>query len=115
MMQHKEGDLYKVIELEGVRLEIRYGYYDPPLERGNIEPMPIFPDLATDPLYTKEGYLLVTADQEICECFAPVASASEEGWCHDCRHLTLYEECLGICKCEDKRKNYFKTDIRREL
>lgn len=103
-MKNKEGDIYKSLEIEGVSFEIRYGYYDPELERGRIEPMPIFPNFEDDPQYTKKGYMFITADQAICKHFEPKSRESDEGWCNDCKHLELYESCLGVCRCENNRK-----------
>ncbi len=105
MTNIREGDLYKIVEIEGCTFEIRYGYYDPELERGNIDPMPVFPNFLKEPIYTAEGHPFVTADQEICRHFKPKPKVSGEGWCNDCDHLEKYEEFIGICKCK-KRKNY---------
>nr|MBQ8891217.1 hypothetical protein [Clostridia bacterium] len=100
-----EGELYRTLEIEGVTLDIFYGYYDPERERGVLEPMPIFPDFQNDPTYTELGYMLVNADGDVCEHFSPKAEGSEEGWCNDCRYLELHDTCLGVCRCEQNRKN----------
>ena len=100
----KEGDLYKVITAGGRTFEIRYGYYDPVLERGHTDPMPIFPDFIKHPIYTTDGYLFVTADQEICEHFSPKSNISGEGWCNDCECLEHCEEFLGICRSPERRE-----------
>ena len=100
-----EGELYRSLEIEGVSFDIYYGYYDPDRERGVLEPMPVFPDLRKSPTYTERGYLLVNADGDVCEHFSPRAESAEEGWCNDCRYLELHDTCLGICRCEQNRKN----------
>ena len=38
MTEIKEGDLHMLFCLGGRTIELRYGYYDPELERGKIEP-----------------------------------------------------------------------------
>ena len=98
MTNAREGDLYCVIELGGHTVEVRYGYYDPELERGNIEPTPIYPNFKENPLYTEDGVPFVTADQDICEYFEPRSKISEEGWCNDCTYLEKYEEFIGLCQ-----------------
>ena len=104
MRDIKEGDLYKVIEAGGRTFEIRYGYYDPALERGRTDLMPIFPNFIKDPLHTTDGCPFVTADQEVCEHFLPKSSVSGEGWCNDCEYLEHCEEFLGICRSPERRK-----------
>ena len=104
MRDVKEGDLYKVIEAGGRTFEIKYGYYDPALERGHSDPMPIFSDFIKAPLYTIDGCPFVTADQEICPYFRPKLRISEEGWCNDCTYLEHCEEFLGICRSPARRE-----------
>lgn len=106
MTEIREGDLCKIVEIGGHTFEIRYGYYDPELERGRNEPMPLYPNFLKEPLYTTDGYPLVTGDQDICKHFSPKPKISGEGWCHDCEFFEKHEEYLGICRCENrKRKN----------
>ena len=102
----KEGELYRIMDVEGVQLHIFYGYYHPESERGVIDPMPIYPDFTEAPMYTREGYPLVNADQPICPHFflKPSAYESDEGWCNDCVYLELYDACLGVCRCKYNRK-----------
>lgn len=107
----KEGDLYKIVEIEGYTFEIRYGYYEPELEREWNDPMPVFPNFLKEPLYTPSGRPFVTADQKICEHFSPKPKISGEDWCNDCEHLEKHEEFLGVCKCE-ARRNIAKTQTR---
>ncbi len=104
MTNIREGDLCKIVEIEGHIFEIRYGYYDPELERERNDPMPIYPNFLKEPQYTAAGYPFVTADQEICQHFHPKSNISGEGWCNDCRHLEKHEEFLGICRCPKRQK-----------
>ncbi len=99
----KEGDLYKVIEIEGRTFEIRYGYYEPELERGKMDPIPVFPNFLKEPLRTADGYPFATADQEICRYFKSKPKISGEGWCNDCEFLEKLEDFLGICKNEKNK------------
>lgn len=99
-----EGDLYRRIEIEGVTLDVYYGYYHPASERGVLDPMPVFPNFAETPVYTEAGYPLVGADQPVCQHFSPKPRISDEGWCNDCAHLELYDTCLGVCRCPRNRK-----------
>lgn len=57
----KEGDLYKILEVFGTRFELYYGYYDE-FERFSPfgEPIPIYPDFLSKPIYTMEGVPYVT-------------------------------------------------------
>ncbi len=100
----RDGDLYKIIELGGRTIELRYGYYDPALDRGRIDPMPIYPNFKKAPLYTADRYAIVTADQDVCEHFTPKPRISGEGWCNDCEYLEKHEEFLGICRCPMNRE-----------
>lgn len=99
MVGIKEGDLYRCFELGGRGIELRYGYYDPDLERGNIEPTPIYPNFKAHPLHTEDGTPFVTADQDICKHFDPKPDISSEGWCNDCKHFERHEEFIGLCRC----------------
>lgn len=101
----KEGALYKLVKLGGRTIELRYGYYDAELERGNIELTPIYPNFYKDPLYTKDGIPFVTADQDICEWFNPKLEISSESWCNDCEYIEKHEEFIGLCKCPFRKKS----------
>lgn len=101
----KEGDLHKLFRLGGRTIELRYGYYDPQLERGKIDPTLIYPNFKKEPLYTDDGVPFVTADQDICEYFKPKSEISGEGWCNDCQHIEKHEEFIGLCRCYMRRKN----------
>ena len=96
----KEGDLYKSVELFGHRIELKYGYYEE-RERARGEPIPIYPDFKSHPLYTKEGYPLVTQMQEICE---HGSSRYKDGCCVDCDSYVQCEDLIGFCKNSKNRQ-----------
>ena len=54
--QIKEGDLYKILNIQGHTFKLYYGYYED-CERENpaVEPMPIYPDFIKSPKYTDTG------------------------------------------------------------
>ena len=104
MSINKEGDLYKIIEIEGTRFEIYYGYENPEYERESNYPMPMFPNFKKNPQYTVSGFPFVTGYQDICEHFKPKPKISGEGWCNDCEYFDRCEEYLGICRCEARRE-----------
>ena len=98
----KEGDVYAVLEIHGHVIELRYGYYEE-RERTRGEPIPIYPNFKTHPLYTPEGFLLVTQMQELCE---HGTSPYEDGCCFDCKHFEACQDLIGICKnSKNKRKS----------
>ncbi len=101
MKDIKEGSLYKSIEIDNNIFNIYYGYYSDK-ERELWEPMPIFPDFIKSPVFTCEGNPFTRADQDICEHYRPKSNASGENWCNDCMHFKLYEEIIGICRCDKK-------------
>ncbi len=92
----KEGDLYKKLVIEGHIFELKYGYYED-FER-NHPPVVIFPDLALNPLYTKDGYRLVTQIQDSCEHYTTAKGQEEENWCADCIHFSGEHKEIGICR-----------------
>lgn len=98
----REGDLYKVITLHGKDFEIRYGYYE---ECDRIspyaEPMEIYPDFTSDPLYTADGRPFVTAMQAPCDSF--IGAKDENSCCEDCAFYRQGEELIGICDCPKNR------------
>lgn len=94
----REGDLFKLIILEGVTFEIRYGYYE---ERDRYirfsEPMPLYPDFLRFPQYTREGIPFVTAIQDICKHFA--GDKDPNSVCGDCAAYCHGDELIGTCGC----------------
>ena len=101
MNKIKEGDLYKVVKISDISLEIRYGYYEF-ADRFSIynEPIPIYPTFEIEPLYTKEGFPLVTKIQNKCKYYIGDFSSDE---CYGCKYLNEVEEMLGICECPYNR------------
>ncbi len=106
----REGDIYKIVELDGVTFEIRYGYYGD-IERAHCEPMPIYPDFIKNPQYAENGEMFVTADQEVCMYFKSKPKASGEGWCDDCEFFDKREDFLGVCKNGKNKKRLEKQKI----
>lgn len=101
-----EGDLYKVYEVAGYTFEIRYGYYEE-VERGLVEPLPIFPNFRKEPVYTADGYQLAALIHSACKHYEPRELDKPEGWCGDCNHYSDGKDEIAICKCEERRKNYY--------
>ena len=107
MNEIKEGDLYAVLEIHGHRIELRYGYYEEH-ERARGEPIPIYPDLKKHPIYTNEGYPIVTQMQELCE---QGDSPYEDGCCFDCQFFKKEYDLFGICKnTKNRKKQYMRKD-----
>ena len=101
MEKAKEGSLYRVVELGGRSFELRYGYYaDYERESAYGEPIPIYPDLESVPVYTREGERIVTQMQALCE---HGDSSFPDGFCSDCSHFQPKEELFGICGCKANR------------
>ena len=94
----KEGQLYKTLTVAGHVLELKYGYYEDH-ERDLCPPVVIFPDLLKAPLYSPQGYPLVTQIQDPCEHYK-VQSQTKEHWCGDCSYFTGEHSEIGICSCE---------------
>lgn len=94
----REGDLYKVFEVGGHIIEIRYGYYSEK-ERGMVEPLPVFPNFREKQLYSKEGLPLASAIDSACEHYTPIGENPED-CCSDCRCFSGKE--IGICRCKER-------------
>ena len=100
--EHKEGELYKIIETHGKTFQIYYGYYDES-DRQNpyVEPMEMYPNFTLFPVYTEDGVPFVTAMQPLCEHFK--GDADEDNTCYQCAFYERCEELLGLCRCEARR------------
>ena len=97
-----EGDLYKVIKIQDLEFEIKYGYYDEKDRYSKYnEPIPIFPDFINEPVYTKEGYPLITKMQDRCKFFIGENGVDE---CYGCKYFKETEDFIGICKCALNKK-----------
>lgn len=98
-----EGDLYKVLHIEGHSFPLYYGYYEE-CDRDNpvMEPMPIYPDFTKEPLFTARGNPFVTQMQDACLHYeGRIGSCCD---CADCRHFAHGEELIGICTCPAKQQ-----------
>lgn len=97
-----EGDLYRVIELDGDRFEILYGYYDDRDRVGKYsEPIPIYPDFLSEPRYDSKGRPYVTEMQDICENYngKPFVDI-----CNGCTHYKRGDDLIGTCHCANRRR-----------
>ena len=97
-----EGELYKILSVEGVSFPLHYGYYDD-RDRNNplVDPMPIYPDFLANPQYTPEGRPFVTKMQDACRNYVGIASGCEE--CAECIWYQHGQELLGRCNCPENR------------
>lgn len=102
-MARAEGDLHKIIHVEGVSFPLHYGYYDE-CDRNNplVDPMPIYPDFLENPQYTPQGFPFVTKMQDACSHYLGEANGCEE--CAECAWYRHGQELLGICCCPDNRR-----------
>ena len=97
-----EGDLYKTLTVAGHSFRIHYGYYADE-DRMHQEPMPIFPCLEQEPLYTEDGFPLVTCIQDACAHYAVHTDEPGNGWCCDCVFYSDAKDEIGICQCANNR------------
>lgn len=100
MNKIRDGDVYKTIKINGREFEIRYGYYEE-FERERTEPVPIYPDFISNPIYDEDGFPFATAMQEACDGFV---GQDREFGCFGCRHFKECEDLLGICHHPEKIK-----------
>jgi len=99
----KEGELFQVVLVDEYRFELRYGFYEES-DRAMGEPVPIYPNLIEEPLYTKEGRPLVTAIQSSCEQYEILEGYEDEGTCSSCKYYPNVWKEISICQCEKKRR-----------
>ena len=95
MNQVKEGSLYKIIELYGNKFEIRYGYYQD-IDRYSkySEPIPIFPDFISNPVYANNGKMFVTHMQD--KCINYEGNISNDS-CYSCKYFNIGIDLIGTC------------------
>ena len=93
----REGDIYKVIQVKDKTFEIKYGYYEE-FERNSIDPVPIFPDLSENPVYTACGYKIVTQMQDPCKHFELKSEIFSEQWCGSCKYYEDERCMISVCK-----------------
>jgi len=95
-----EGELYRVVNVQGTEFELYYGYYEEADRRNPlVEPMPIYPDLLSEPRYTQGGKRIVTRMQDACENYNGSRGGDEV--CGECRHFKRCEALFGICQAEN--------------
>ena len=99
----QEGELYKTVNVEGVMIELRYGYYeDCDRENPLVEPMPIYPDFIKEPQYAENGAPIITMMQDACEQYTGKKKPDVD--CGMCKHFQRKEELFGICTCPENQK-----------
>ena len=98
----KEGDLYRIINIDGVQFDIHYGYYEEKDRFGKYnDPIPIYPNFSENPQYNIRGEPFVTQMQDVCEHY----EAQRDGdSCHACIHYKECEDLIGICRCEKMKR-----------
>ena len=101
--KHVEGDLYKILHVQGQMFPLYYGYYED-CERNNpcAEPMPIYPDFVKTPCYSAAGDPFVTKMQDACRHYNGVNCEYQE--CGECTWYQQGEELLGVCICPENRQ-----------
>lgn len=98
----KEGELFLNVTVENYTFELRYGYYEE-TDRLRGEPVPIYPDLKSNPLYTGDGQPIVTAVQVPCEYYKTPEGFENEDCCSNCIYYPDIKDEIGICQCEKRR------------
>lgn len=98
----REGELFLVVSVEGYTFELRYGYYEES-DRVMGEPVPIYPDLKNNPIYTKDGRPIVTAVQVPCENYEVPEGYEREDCCSNCIYYPNMRDEISICQCERRR------------
>ena len=95
----KEGELYKVAHVFNETFELRYGYYDDIDRNGKYsEPIPIYPDFAVKPVYTKEGFRFATSMQDACVHYS---GRADRDTCASCIYFKEGEDLIGLCLCKE--------------
>ena len=93
----REGDIYRVLRVDGKRFEILYGYYE---EKDRIskynDPIPIYPDFIKEPLYNQQGQPFVTEMQDMCEHFKGKMLVDI---CCGCTYYKKGDDLIGTCTC----------------
>lgn len=102
----KEGDLYRIITVDDLSFEIRYGYHAEN-ERGRVEPLPIFPDLVAAPVFTHSGIPVTAYVQVPCRHYMPRQPAGPEDWCGDCIYYGGGRKKMGCCLCPHRKQTNY--------
>ncbi|MBE6712702.1 MAG: hypothetical protein E7580_04170 [Ruminococcaceae bacterium] len=111
----KEGDLYKEVTIGGKTFRLFYGYYEEFEREGQYnDPMPIYPDLQEEPIFTDDGEPIITAIQDVCEHYSGKPNAIGDG-CIDCLFFEQCEELFGICKNKSRKQvSEIQTNVQDE-
>ncbi len=100
----REGDLYKIVVVEGQSFEIRYGYNADYERENDGEPVPILPDLEKEPHYAQSGKRIVTFVQSPCSHFKMRCGDNDNDCCGDCSYYEDSKEMIAICEWEKVMK-----------
>ena len=97
----KEGELYKEVSVGGNKFKLYYGYYEE-LDKDSVfnEPIPIYPDLSRESVFTHDGFRIVTAMQDVCGNYNGKGGDS----CDMCLYFEKSAELFGICRCYGNKK-----------
>lgn len=99
---HKEGELFKRLDIFGKTFEIFYGYYeDREREDPTIDPMPVYPDFLKEPQYTADGLPFVTKMQDACSHYNGKNTSCNE--CAECSFYRHGDDFIGVCACTENR------------
>ena len=96
----REGELYADLSVCGEVFTIYYGYYEE-VDRESGDPIPLYPDLSTNPVFCAEGYPIVTQMQIACESYC---GSPHEDSCGHCPFFEKAELLFGKCTAPSKRK-----------
>ena len=100
MNKIKDGDVYKIINIQGRVFELKYGFYEE-YEKDSSDPIPIYPDFLANPEYTDEGIPFVSGIQTACGGFD---GKDRELGCYGCKYFSEYEDLIGLCRLESNRR-----------
>ena len=102
---HKEGELYKVVTTFGKTFELRYGYYQECDRQSPLcDPVVIYPDFLSNPVYTDNGEPFVTMVQDACKSYSGKAKRTSDTTCCECKYFHSGEDWFGICTCPKNKK-----------
>lgn len=112
---HREGELYKTVELHGKRFTLYYGYYEE-CDRKNplCAPIPIYPDFLKTPIFTDGGEPFVTAMQDACDDYKG-GRRSTDTTCADCEYFKREEEWFGICRNPRLQRGLSKNEAQNKI
>ena len=112
---HREGELYKTVELHGKRFTLYYGYYEE-CDRENplCAPIPIYPDFLKTPVFTDGGEPFVTAIQDVCGDYKG-GRRSTDTTCADCEYFKKEEGWFGICQNPRLQRALSKNEAQNKI